>query len=131
MRENLWRGCACFMCQAAQQLSQDDLVLLLTAKKKKEQAVEDKKGEKEGQVTLEAGLCLCSAYSPPGHTQRSTFHLSIAPFFGQTVEDRVQLELLRCCTGDLRLHLPKVVCTLTCSSFTGNKPFGVLVWGAL
>lgn len=69
------------MCQAAQQLSQDDLVLLLTAKKKKEQAVEDKKADKEGQVTLEAGLCLCSAYSPPGHTQRSTFHLSIAPFF--------------------------------------------------
>ena len=119
------------MCQAAQ-LSQDDLVLLLTVKKKKEQAVEDKKADKEGQVTLEAGLCLCSAYSPPGHTQRSTFHLSIAPFFfGQTVEYRVQLELLCCCAGDLRLHLPKAVCTLTCSSFTANKPFCVLVWGAL
>ena len=123
------------MCQAAQQLSEDDLVLLLTAKKKRnKQLKKKKKADKEGQVTLEAGLCLCSAYSPPGHTQRSTFHLSIAPFFlGQTVEysDRVKLELLCCCTGDLRLHLPKAVCTLTFPSFTANKPFCVLVWGAL
>ena len=52
------------MCQAAQQLSQD-LVLLLTAKKKKEQVVEDKKAEKGGKVTL------CPVYSPPGHTQHS------------------------------------------------------------
>ena len=58
--------------------------------KKKKQAVEDKKADKEGQVTLEAGLCLRSAYSPP-HTQRSTFHLSITPLFlRKTVEHRIQ-----------------------------------------
>ena len=121
------------MCQAAQQLSQDDLVLLLTAKKKKEQAVEDKKADKEGQVTLEAGLCLCSAYSPPGHTQRSTFHLSIAPFFGAAdcrVQSAVRAVVLlhrrpAIAPGKSGLHPYMFV-------FYGlTAPFSVLVWGAL